>query len=187
MQRVLLESLKRIQEKLTRDGQVHQVWDTAMKRPKRETEITAWIADRLRDDLHGRGIVINREVEIRVNPSGGVGDRTDIHVNAIAGERVEGAPHVTVIIEVKGCWHAGLLTAMRTQLAQDYLSPTSTHGIYLPVWFGSMGWDDTADRRRQTCSKLDRDDVIAGLRAQAEALRAESYRISVALLDCSLR
>ena len=44
---------------------------------------------------------MNREVEIRVNPGGGSGECTDIHIDAIAGERVEGAQQVTCVVEVK--------------------------------------------------------------------------------------
>ena len=77
------------EEMLGFQGQAHQVWDTAARRPKQETEIAAWVADRLRSDLRECGIIINREVEVRVNPRGGIGDRTDIHIDAIAGERVE--------------------------------------------------------------------------------------------------
>jgi hypothetical protein len=187
LQRVVVESLERTQHKLTHEGQAHQMWDTAAKRPKRETEVAAWIADRLRGDLTGRGIIVNREVEVRVNPRGGVGDRTDIHIDAIAGERVEGAPRVTVVIEVKGCWHRELLTAMRTQLAEDYLSPSHSHGIYLAVWFSPTGWEDPEDGRRRACSNLDRDDLLTNLESQAESLRLEGYQIVVVVLDASLR
>jgi hypothetical protein len=187
LQRVITESLKRIQDKLTQEGQAHQVWDTSSKRPKRETELAAWIGDRLREDLRGRGIIVNREVEVRVNPRGGVGEKTDIHIDAIAGERVEGAPQVTVVIEVKGCWHPGLLTAMRAQLAEGYLSPTHNHGVYLPVWFGQAGWEDSEDRRRRTCSKLNPAALMPTLERQAEALHVDGYRVAVVMLDASLR
>jgi hypothetical protein len=131
----------------------------------------------MREDLRGRGIIITREVEIRVNPRGGVGDRTDIHVDALAGERVEGAPQVTLVIEVKSCWHAELMTAMRSQLAEEYLSPNQRHGIYLPVWFGPTGWEDDADRRRQDCARLEPDEVATTLQGQAEACGATATRL----------
>jgi hypothetical protein len=41
---------------------------------------------------------VNREVEVRVNPRGGIGERTDIHIDAIAGERLEGAQQATVAV-----------------------------------------------------------------------------------------
>jgi hypothetical protein len=187
LQRVVVESIGRIQAKLAGEGQAHQVWDTAARRPKRETEVAAWIADRLREDLRGRGIVINREVEVRVNPRGGIGERTDIHIDALAGERVEGAPQVTVVVEVKGCWHPDLMTALRSQLVEDYLSRNQRHGIYLPVWFGPTGWEDGADRRRAACARLNPGDIVTTLDRQAEALRSDGYTVAVVILDASLR
>lgn len=188
VQRVVIEALERIQRKLADEGQAHQVWDTASGRPKREPEVAKWIADRLGEDLKGRGIIVNREVEVRLNPRGGVGDRTDIHVDAIAGERVEGASQITVVIEVKGCWHDQLLTAMRSQLAKQYLSPGGdcSHGIYLPVWFGPTGWQDE-DRRRDACSKHEPRELEATLQQQAKTLRKDGYHVRVVVLDASLR
>jgi hypothetical protein len=187
LQRVILESLERIQEMLRFGGQSNQVWDTAVQRPKQETEVAAWIADRLHSELEGRGIIINREVEVRVNPRGGIGDRTDIQIDAIAGERVEGAHQVTVVIEVKGCWHRELLTALRTQLAAQYLSATQRHGIYLVIWFGTDRWAENGDAtRHRACSRRDPDDVLQALRAQAAELRAEGIQIVPVILDASL-
>ncbi len=186
LQHVVLESLDRAQEKLTQ-GEAHLLWDTQAKQPKSETEIAAWIASHLRDDLHGRGIIINREVEIRVNPQGGVGDRTDIHVDALAGELVEGAERITVVIEVKGCWNRDLPTAQRTQLADNYLPASGTrHGIYLPVWFAANDrWDK--NWRRDICSRLDRLELQHTLEAQAEdIMREQSAHIVVRILDGSL-
>jgi hypothetical protein len=184
---VVTEALQRIQEMLAAEGQAHQVWDTAARRPKSEPEVSAWIADRLRDDLRGRGIIINREVEVRVNPAGGIGRRTDIHVDAIAAERVEGAQQVTVVVEVKGCWHPQLMTAMRNQLVAEYLSPTRPGGIYLVVWFGRRGWDAAEDGRRADCGRLVRADVLEQLAEQASALKSEGFSITPVVLDASLR
>jgi hypothetical protein len=186
LQHVLIEALDRLQHMLREEGQAHQVWDTASRQPKQETEVAAWIADRLRDDLRGRGIVINREVEVRVNPRGGVGERTDINVDAVAHERVEGAEQVAVVLEVKGCWHAALLTAMRSQLADEYLSAARRYGIYLVAWFGLDQWQDQSDRRRQACARLDPDELLPELTRQADALRREGLEIAPVLLDASL-
>lgn len=187
LQRVIVEALEQIQEMLSFQGQAHQVWDTAVRRPKRETEIAAWIADRLRDLLRGRGIIVNREVEVRVNPRGGIGERTDIHVDAIAGERVEGAQQMTVVVEVKGCWHQELRTAMRSQLADEYLSPSQRHGIYLTVLFRPEGWREDGDtHRRQACDRLDSDDLLKELKRQGEDLRLEGLEITPVILDASL-
>jgi hypothetical protein len=188
LHRVIVESLDQIQDLLSFHGQAHQVWDTAVQRPKHENEIAGWIADRLRDALHGRGIIVNREVEVRVNPRGGIGDRTDIHVDAFASQRVEGAHQVTVVIEVKGCWNRELRTAMRTQLADKYLSASQRHGIYLTVLFGMERWSEAGDaQRRQACGRLNRDDLLRELDRQAKELRSEGLEIAPVILDASLR
>ncbi len=186
LQRVLIEALERLSEKLGPEGQAHQLWNTDSSRPKNETELAAWIADRLREDLLGRGIVINREVEIKVNPGGGIGERTDIHVDAIAGEHVEGSDQVTVVIEIKGSWHPELLSAMRDQLVGQYLSPSRSEGIYLPVWFDGGDWNE-ADSRRARSERRDRATVMDELKEQAAELAEEGYRVVPYLLDGSLR
>jgi hypothetical protein len=187
LQRVLVEALGRLGEKLGPQGQAHQLWNTDSGRPKPETELAAWIADRLREDLEGRGIVINREVEIRVNPGGGAGERTDIHVDAIAGEQVEDAEQVTVVIEVKGSWHPKLLSAMRNQLVGQYLSPNHPEGIYLIVWFDGGRWVDETDSRRARSGRRNPATVMDELEKQADELGEEGYRVVPHLLDASQR
>jgi len=185
LQRVLTEALGRLGEMLGTEGQAHQLWNTDSNRPKPETELAAWIANRLREDLRGRGIIINREVEIRVNPNGGIGERTDIHVDAIAGEQVEGSEQVTVVIEVKGSWHRDLMSAMRDQLVDRYLSPSRSEGIYLPVWFDGVNWDET-DSRRARSGRRDRATVIDELNEQAAKLAEEGYQVVPYILDANL-
>lgn len=187
LQQVLVEELGRIDESLATGGQASQLWDTNSGRPKKEVEIAAWIADRLRDALHGRGIVINREVEVTVSPTGGLGPRTDIHVDAIAGERVEGAEQVTVVIEVKGSWNRDLRRAMRGQLAELYLNPSRRCGIYLAVWFDTSGWTDETDGRLKVSGRRNREETMGELRRQAEDLHGEGYLIEPLILDGSLQ
>jgi hypothetical protein len=178
------EALPQIQHKLQHEGQAHQIWDTHSGRPKQETEIAAWIADRLRDDLTARGVVINREVEVRVG-RGGIGERTDIRVDATTDSTTGTADQLTVIIEVKGCWHRELLTAMSTQLADQYLSPEHAIGIYLVAWFGDENWTDATDKRRLVCQRQDANTIVASLTQQAEALHLSNYRIEAVILDCT--
>jgi hypothetical protein len=187
LQRVLVEELGCIGESLAAGGQASQLWDTSSGRPKKEVEISAWLADRLRDGLNGRGIVINREVEVTVSPTGGLGPRTDIHVDAIAGERVEGAEQVTVVIEVKGSWNRELRRAMRGQLAELYLTPSRRCGIYLVVWFDATGWTDETDSRLKASARRDREETMGEMRSQANDLHGEGYLIEPLILDGSLQ
>jgi hypothetical protein len=98
---------------------------------------------RERKDLEGRGVVFNREVEICRNRGASLGELTDIHVDALArspgGEEYD---VVSAIIEVKGCWHSELVTAMETQLTGRYLEDNPLrHGLYLVGWFSCDQWD----------------------------------------------
>ena len=187
LQGVLVESLHRLQEMLSAGGQAHQIWDTHAGRPKGEVEISAWIRDRLQEHLEGRSIILNREVEIHVHPGGGLGDRTDIHVDTVAREHVEGSEQVTVVIEVKGSWHPELMSAMRDQLVGQYLSPARPDGIYLTVWFDGNRWDDEQDSRRVRSMRRDPAAVSEELAEQATELDEEGYRAVHYLLDASLR
>jgi hypothetical protein len=75
---------------------------------------------------------------------------------------------------------------MRHQLTATYLSPARRHGIYLAVWLGLDGWEDESDRRRHTCERLDREELLPELKTQAEALRGEGFSIAPMILDASL-
>ena len=187
LQGVLVESLHRLQEMLSAGGQAHQIWDTHAGRPKGEVEISAWIRDRLQEHLEGRSIILNREVEIHVHPGGGLGDRTDIHVDTVAREHAEGPTRITVIIEVKGCWHRELRSAMHTQLAERYIAASAGYGIYLALWFGAADWcDDSDGDRRRRCSTVDPEQLGAELAEQARALHRAGYHIASVVLDGSL-
>ncbi len=103
-------------------------------------------------DLKSRGIIVNREVELRRGYGGNSGERTDIHVDAVfkqpSGQVYDS---ITVIIEVKGCWHSDLKTAIKSQLAERYLADNScSSGLYLVGWFDCQQWDDNDSRRKNT-------------------------------------
>ena len=98
----------------------------------------------LDEDLRNAGIVVNREVEIRRGHSPGIGERTDIHVDAISYNATgDVLDRVTAIIETKGCWYRDLDSAMETQLENRYLKDNQCrHGIYLIGWFDCAQWDN---------------------------------------------
>jgi hypothetical protein len=63
------------------------------------------------------------------------------------------------------------MTAMRTQLADDYLIPEKLrHGIYVTAWFDTELWNDPDDRRSEARSR-NQDQTAAELGSQAETLR----------------
>lgn len=117
--------------------------------PKDENSLSDYVARYLKNYLYQKGIIINREVEIRR------GERTDIQVDAVR-KKQNGDVYdsVTVIIEVKGCWNDELNSAMEIQLVNRYLKDnTCQHGVYLIGWFNSEQWDNS-DSRKSKAPKI---------------------------------
>jgi len=108
--------------------------------------------------LNAWGIVINREVVIRVGTGQNDGERTDVHINAVTRDPDRKAFDViTLIIEVKGCWHDEMLTAMKTQLVQRYLKDNRCrHGLYLVGWYYCPQWKKAPKKygSRETLQKV---------------------------------
>jgi hypothetical protein len=86
-------------------------------RPKSEVSFGAWLADQLSVRLERTGIVINREVRVRETTTQH-GQAVDIQADAPVIEGLQDDP-ARCRIELKGNWHTELMTAMRTQLADD--------------------------------------------------------------------
>jgi hypothetical protein len=84
--------------------------------PKDENRFSDYVVRYLKNNLKERGVIVNREVEIRR------GERTDIQVDAVR-KKPNGDVYdsITVIIEVKGCWNDELNSAMEVQLVNRYL------------------------------------------------------------------
>ncbi len=153
-----MASLRRIEKRLQESSPptARELWNTrGNPTPKHEEELSTWLTGRLREDLGVGGRVIGRELEIRPNITGrGRGESVDIAVFAPVGTEVEGAATASVTVEVKGCWHADVKTAMRSQLVDRYLTGTgTTHGIYLVFWFAADEWDPRDSRRRRCTAR----------------------------------
>jgi hypothetical protein len=141
---VVVASLGRYQEVLLGEKPaVYDLWNTNDWTPKEEDLISDHVARHLESDLKNRGIVVNREVQIRK------GQETDIHIVAIRKKHDGILDQVKVITEVKGCWHPEVKTAMETQLRDRYLRDNQCgHGIYLVMWFLCDKWKDESRKRR---------------------------------------
>ncbi|MGD0935535.1 MAG: hypothetical protein ABR922_13310 [Streptosporangiaceae bacterium] len=159
---------------LVRTGQL--LWDVHREdrkeiwRPKSEVAFGAWLAEQLRASLVRGGVVISREVRVWETTTQH-GLAIDIQADApVTGGRQDEPARCR--IELKGNWHTDLMTAMRTQLADDYLIPEGLrHGVYVTAWFDTELWNDPADDRRRTARSRDRDTTTTELVSQAESLR----------------
>jgi hypothetical protein len=179
---VVLESLRRLQVKLQGETPAAPfLWDGP--RPKEENQFSDFVKLHLEDDLTARGIIVNREVQIHR------GERTDLHVDAVAGDRSDATYRkITVIVECKGCWHRELDNAMETQLVGQYLRENQCqHGIYLVGWFNCESWDKQ-DARRQVAERQcpTKEGTQLKLDAQAKGLSVDGLHIKALVLDAAL-
>jgi hypothetical protein len=104
--------------------------------PKDENALSNRIKRHLDRDLREYVALANREAEVRR------GEETDISVEALSRHPLSGrVERISLIIEVKGCWHRDLKTAMRDQLMGRYLrGGTASQGLYLVGWFYCSRW-----------------------------------------------
>ena len=125
---VLTAALRRYERELHGEQTpIRDLWDrqanrTLTLRPVDENALSDHVQRFLKRDLVERGIILNREVEIGRVPGTPAGKRTDIKVDAIRRSlNSDTVGIITEVIETKGCWNPDLLTAMQTQLVDDYL------------------------------------------------------------------
>jgi hypothetical protein len=188
---VIVESLDRLQAELHGElAAVGDLWNNQEKEwwPKQEEDISDYIARFLRKDLYERGVVVNREVQIRRGRRGEMpGQDTDIHVDALLPKCATESHYgpVSVIIEVKGTWNDGLMTDMEAQLRDRYLRNSGCRtGLYVTTHFRAKSWR-AKDNRRPKSDRWDIDDLRARLAEQAAALSG-SVTIRSFVIDASL-
>ncbi|MHC5934407.1 hypothetical protein [Nostoc sp.] len=150
--------------------------------PRDENRFSDYVARYLKNNLKNRGIILNREVEIRR------GERTDIQVDAVIKKPTgEVSDSVTVIIEVKGCWNDELDSAMEIQLVNRYLKDnTCQHGLYLIGWFNCEQWDKS-DSRKGKSPKLSIEEAREKFDKQGEQLSQLGVKVKAFVLNTALR
>lgn len=192
---VLIESLQRLENELQGETPaVRDIWDKTKSKPLlwkpvNENEFSDYVKRFLdRDlDLKQKGIIANREVELRPSQGNAKGERTDIHVDAIIKSNGKISDCITVIIEVKGCWHEELNEAMETQLVDRYLKDnTCKHGLYLIGWFNCPQWDNQDYRKRKT-PKITLEEAKAKFDQQAKDLSVSGINVKAFVLNTALR
>jgi hypothetical protein len=178
---VVVASLKRYQEMLFGEKPaVYDLWNTNDWTPKEENFVSDHVARHLENDLKTRGIVVNREVQIRK------GQETDIHIVAIRENQDGSVDQVRVITEVKGCWHQEVKTAMETQLRDRYLRENQCgHGLYLVMWFLCEKWKDESRKRRTPQWTFE--EAQEFFSRQAEDLSKPGKALRALVLDARLR
>jgi hypothetical protein len=190
---VIIESLGRLERELQGETPAApDLWDergNKVFRPKDENHLSNYVARHLRRDVKERGIVINREVEIRRGEGDAKGERTDVHVDAILpGGEPDSLNQIAAIIEAKGCWNRSLLSDMKLQLRDRYLKDNPCrHGVYLVGWFVCPQWNDEQDSRRKQVTVTSKEELHASLEAQAVQLSEHAYVIQAHVLDARLR
>jgi hypothetical protein len=187
---VLLKSAERLNSRLQADlPAAKDLWNASRGNfwPKDEEDLSDYSTRHFRDDLKGRGIIVNREVQIRRGVGGGTGQSIDIHVDAtIPGAEPDTYERTYVIIEVKGNWNAQLEVAMQNQLRDRYLKENGCrNGIYLVGWFSCSKWDGKDGRKRQ-CPDMSLVAAREFFSDQAAQLSHSGYLIRSYILDASL-
>lgn len=189
--RVVLESLGRLQERLKgRDPLVRALWDEGNPtRPKEENFLSDFIVDHLRQDMVLRGVVADREVQVRQRLVDTPGERLDIRVQAFtSGGSTFGRQQVaSLTIEVKGCWNKDLYTSMQTQLADRYLSTTrDTVGLYLVGWYVCGAWKSPKIANLAPAQGVTLASLRTTLEGQAAGLSSTARLVQAMVLDASL-
>lgn len=187
----LLESLKRLEQKLQGETPIAiSLWDKVNKtkfKPKSENSFSNFVKSHLTEDLKQSGIVALREVQIRPpkqGEGGSPGELTDIYATLFVPSSQE---HFIVIIEVKGCWHEKVQTAMETQLLNRYLNESGCdHGIYLVGWYSCNQWDGK-DSKKNRISVQNIEETRSKFDDQAKKLSSDKKTIKSFVLNCALR
>ncbi len=188
---VIVESLEKLEREL--QGETPSaifLWDKVgdnSYKPKDENTFSDYVKLHLERDLKYRGVIINREVELRRKQGGSKGERTDIHVDAVIEINGEVLDQITVIIEVKGSWNDELDIAMEEQLVNRYLKDnTCQHGMYLVGWFNCEQWDKS-DYRKGKSPKISIYEAREKFEKQAEQLSQLGVKVKSFVLNTALR
>jgi hypothetical protein len=188
---LVVESLCRLQTELHGElASVGDLWNCKDKDwwPKQEEDISDYLARHLKRDLDERGIVINREVQIRRGRAGEMrGQDTDIHVDAVPAQATKPELYgaISLVIEVKGSWNDGVIKDMERQLRDRYLKNSKCRvGLYVVAFFKAERWT-ASDSRRAKSNAWNLQELRDQLAKQAAEL-SETVTIKSLVIDCSL-
>lgn len=189
-----VEALEDIQSDLQGDTPSAQfLWNTNSYIPKQEDEISDFLRFQLHQKLRDRGVIVNREVQVRRIQNAGLPERTDLLVESITDGSDGGqATRLAIPIEVKGAWHPDVETSLRNQLVDRYMADFATeYGLYVVAWFDEASWQASnqaqKQRRSRAVAHVSANRLLNRLEelASEEALRGK--HVAVVVLDASLR
>jgi hypothetical protein len=145
-----LVALQAIEQRLQGDTpSANLLWDTHSGRPKSEEEISDYLSIELGRQLHERGAVVNREVQVRRTKPTGLSERTDLRMEALPKQEDEATGPLKIPGEVKGAWNAGVIDEVESQLVNRYMADIHTnHGVYGAIWFDLESWTNEDDSRK---------------------------------------
>jgi hypothetical protein len=186
---LIVESLERLQMKLTKQSipAAEELWlwtgagqNRSNFQPKDEESLSDYVARWLVEDIGpSAGVVVNREVQPRR------GAKTDIIVDALSQRADATFNRLTVVIEVKGCWHDAVRTGMRTQLVDGYLRPHGWRcGVYLVGWFICPQWT-AAKNKLQSGNLKDAINELEVLATDFHGVHSDIH-VTPVLMDCTL-
>lgn len=171
-------------------SQTFCLWDSN-SHPKDENDFSNYLKSELDDYLNGRGVIVDREVEIQRSHGEGTGERCDLLVSATnPGAREPENAVIRVVVEVKGCWHGELKTAMENQLVNRYMReyPQCSAGLYLIGWYECKQWTDQDSRFKQwRAYRMSKNEAVAVFMKQADELSSPVRTVRAVVLDVGLR
>lgn len=165
----------------------HLLWDTHSRRPKTEDEISDFLLHELRERLAAAGVTVNREVPSRRGSPSGLARRPDLRIEALAVSAPEGTTPMVLPVEVKGSWHADVLTAASDQLADGYMADLGAkYGVFIVVWFDVDSWN-ADDSRRRNGQRFPTPAALHEAVENALVARGRADGIALRVLDASIR
>ena len=156
---------------------------SARCRPKTEDEISDFLQDKIRQ--HAPGIIVNREVQVTRLMTSGIGQRTDLLVQAQAP--TDPTRTLRVVIETKGCWNDEIPHALEQQLVDRYVSKwPGSAGVFLVAWFDPAHGYRTGTWRTDPVRRNPTNLSQHLNHRAADASRTSGHEIRALTVDCSM-
>ena len=171
---IVIAQLGEVQREITQLRQYQFLWNNPGPggKPKSEDTISNWVRQRLQIRL--QEAFFQREAHVS---SKGEGIGTRIDIEATATTATHPPRKALTIAEAKLITNKHVMTAMHSQLVQQYMLPKGAHqGIYLVYW---------TDPGQRTKGRRDRGRLIKALTEQAAQAADRGLDIRPYLLDIS--